>query len=501
MKRFLQILLFYAGIPILACLHCVVLIFGFLPVWTALIIIPGVTALLYALLRRLLPLRFAARVNAVIFAALSVCLLIVLCIGSGSLRSAAFRYGFRIIAFPFFVPFFFFELTGNDLYGVICVFAAYAAAMIACGCLSKRCGKDRVENDARPLWRKALPYLIAGAVFLICGAVSLTQYQNRPEVRYAGHGFAYMHGYSSTDFSDYTVYSERSKLVELDHQPDLVIENEKDMPVMDGAEACYPLYAALAKAVYRDIGKIEQNAAQADDNYTNGKIVSFTNTISGFIRLVEGEVDLFFGARPSEDQFDYAEKAGVPLTVTQIGREGFVFFVEADNPVDNLSSEQIRAIYHGDITNWKEVGGKNQKITAFQRPKDSGSQTMMEYFMGDVSIMEPKTYETIGSMEGVIRKVAQYANEAGAMGYTFRYFLEGLQQEKGVKLLSVDGVAPTRENIENGSYPLTVGLCLVTRADDPNPNVQMMIDFILSEDGQEIVRRTGYAGVRPLNHE
>ena len=182
--------------------------------------------------------------------------------------------------------------------------------------------------------------------------------------------------------------------------------------------------------------------------------------------------------------------------MTPIGREGFVFFVEEDNPVDNLTSEQIRAIYHGDITNWKEVGGKNQAITAFQRPNNSGSQTMMEYFMGDVSLKEPLTYETVGAMEGVIRKVAEYANEAGAMGYTFRYFLEGLHQEKGVKILSVDGVAPTRENIENGSYPLTVGLCLVTRTNDPNPNVQKMIDFILSADGQEIIRRTGYAGVK-----
>ena len=82
------------------------------------------------------------------------------------------------------------------------------------------------------------------------------------------------------------------------------------------------------------------------------------------------------------------------------------------------------------------------------------------------------------------------------MGYSFRYFLEGLNQEKGVKILSIDGVAPTVENIENGSYPLTVGLCLITRKDDPNPNVQKMIDYILSDDGQSIVRKTGYAGVK-----
>ena len=113
--------------------------------------------------------------------------------------------------------------------------------------------------------------------------------------------------------------------------------------------------------------------------------------------------------------------------------------------------------------------------------------------MGDTALAEPKSYEVVSAMEGVIKKVAEYANEAGAMGYTFRYFLEGLNQEKGVKMLSIDGVYPSVENIKNGSYPLTVGLCLVTRKNDPNPNVQKMIDFILSPAGQEIIEKTGYA--------
>ena len=277
------------------------------------------------------------------------------------------------------------------------------------------------------------------------------------------------------------------------------------MPVMDGAEACYPLYAAFARAVYRDIDKIEEKwLTETDNPYCNGKIVTFTNTVMGFSRLLmNGEdrekygdgVDMFFGARPSASQMQEAEERGIELQITPIGREAFVFFVEEDNPVDGLTSDQLKAIYHGDITNWSEVGGKNQEILAFQRPHNSGSQTMMEYFMGDVTLKEPQTYETVDAMSGVIRQVAQYANENGAMGYSFRYFLEGLNQEKGVKMLSVDGVYPSLENIENGSYPLVTNVCLITRKDDPNPYVQKMIDYILSEQGQYIVRKTGYAGV------
>ena len=156
-------------------------------------------------------------------------------------------------------------------------------------------------------------------------------------------------------------------------------------------------------------------------------------------------------------------------------------------------------VHHGDITNWKEVGGKNQTIRAFQRPKNSGSQTMMEYFMGDISMKEPETYEIVDAMTGVIEEVAQYANEAGAIGYSFRYFLEGLNQEKNVKILSVDGVYPTMENIESGAYPQTGSVCLITRKNETNPYVQKMKEFILSEDGQYIIRQTGYAGLEQKN--
>ena len=65
-----------------------------------------------------------------------------------------------------------------------------------------------------------------------------------------------------------------------------------------------------------------------------------------------------------------------------------------------------------------------------------------------------------------------------------------------MRLISVDGVLPTLENIKNGSYPLTVDLCVITRENDPNPYVRKLVDFMLSEDGQELVEKSGYAGLK-----
>ena len=486
MKRTLKaFLIFYVLIPLAASIPGGVLSILGTDSRLCIPVVPLCALLLYLLFRKKLDFAAGAGINGIALLVLSVVFAVLMGIARGNVEGTLVRQ-FCWLIFPFGPCLLILILMNRILTAAVIAGLTYLAGWCFCTAKTKQIGK------------RVIP---AAICVLVCTALSGVLYVNRPAARYSGHGFDYMHGYSSTDFTDYTVYAEPSKLYELPGPASLVIEKEEEMPVLDGAEACYPLYAALAKEVYQGIGEIEKKSLGTDTDYKNGKIVSFTNTIWGFQRLVDPEskfgdqVDLFFGARPSKDQLAMAAEYGTEVVVTPIGREAFVFFTEKDNPVEGLTSEQIRSIYHGDITDWSEVGGKRQKITAFQRPENSGSQTMMEYFMGEVSLREPDSYEVVDAMGGVVRRVAEYANERGALGYTFRYFLEELQQEKNVKMLSVDGVYPTPESIEDGSYPLTVDLCVISRKDDPNPNVQKMIDYLLSEEGQSIVRGTGYGGL------
>lgn len=491
MKTFKKILLFFILIPFVASIPVMLVSsFGLDNPAVFLVGTPCIMLIEYLLLRKSKNIdenyfKIGMYINGIALLVLTIIFTIMMIIAEGSTSSVIMTY-FCYLLFPFAPNMIVLMLMSQYEVLYIMAFVSYLLGFVVCAVLSKSFKFKKV--------------IIPALCIVLCISSCTYLYLNRPATKYQGHGFDYMNGYSSTDFEDYTVYAKNSKLVTLDHQADFIIENEEDMPVLDGAEACYPLYSAFAKAVYKDIDEIEKGylANESLYGYENGKIVTFTNTILGLDRLILyndeyiNKVDMFFGARPSAEQLEYARENGVELEITPIGKEAFVFFVEEDNSVSDLTSDQIRQIYHGDIKNWKELGGENQKIMAFQRPANSGSQTMMTYFMKDVSLKEPKKYETVSAMEGVISEVAQYNNEAGAMGYTFRYFLEELNQEQGVKMLSVNGVYPSLETIEDGTYPITVDLCLITRKDDPNPNVQKMKEFILSKDGQYIIHQTGY---------
>jgi phosphate transport system substrate-binding protein len=185
----------------------------------------------------------------------------------------------------------------------------------------------------------------------------------------------------------------------------------------------------------------------------------------------------------------------VTFELTPIGREAFVFFVNVENPVSNLTVEQIQDIYQKIIRNWSSLGGRDEKITPFQRPENSGSQTvMLARVMRGGRLPTPLREEFAADMGGVVNRVAAYRNYSSAIGYSFRYFVEGMKQNDNVKLLAVDGVTPTVQNIKNGSYPFTIDFYAVT-AGTRNENAQKLIGWILSEQGQDFIELCGCVGL------
>lgn len=363
--------------------------------------------------------------------------------------------------------------------------------------------------------RKLKPGWIAITVICCISIYLLSEYfllQKKINLLYEGktidYGFDYEHGLSSIDLEPYYVENEDNILVTLQEPCDFTIADPEEMPVLDGAEAAYPVYSAFAAACYENIDILQTTAKNHQVNQstysgTNEIImpVQFSNTIISFKRLLSGKIDIFFGAKPSESQYEMAKMVEKDLVLTPIGKEAFVFFVNAENPIDELTSDQIRDIYSGKITNWHDVGGEWNEIQAFQRPENSGSQTMMEYFMGDSVLKAPLTVEYIAGMGSVIEEVADYQNQASSIGYSFRYYAsvmaaDSASSDAGIKFLAVDGIYPDEENIRSGKYPLTTELYAITLADNPNEHIIPFLEWMTGRQGQQIISDTGYVSLK-----
>ena len=120
---------------------------------------------------------------------------------------------------------------------------------------------------------------------------------------------------------------------------------------------------------------------------------------------------------------------------------------------------------------------------------------MLIRFMGDTPIMEPQKEQINDLMAGIIEQVADYRSSTESIGFSFRYYVEGIIKNKDIKVLSVDGVKPTVESIQDNSYAIITPLYAVTVADEDNENVSKLLDWILSEEGQYIIEKTGYVPV------
>jgi phosphate transport system substrate-binding protein len=297
------------------------------------------------------------------------------------------------------------------------------------------------------------------------------------------------------DIDDYLPFSEGNILAKLDEPASFSFSLEDDLPVLDGSTALYPLYAAFAESVYPKDAPSAGFDQHPYSLYGDG-VVRCTRTQGSYEALVDGDADLIFVPMASDEQLAYATEKGMELEFTPIGKEAFVFLVNAKNPVSNLSTEQIKDIYTGDITNWRKVGGKNDHIRAFQRNLGSGSQTAFIRFMdGNIPMTAPTT-EYVDIMSGVVNEVADYRNHKNAIGYSFHFFITSMAGSDKIKLLSVDGIAPKAANIATGEYPLVSNFYAVRIKGKSKPNTEKLVNWILSPEGQELVEKTGYF-VRP----
>ena len=260
-------------------------------------------------------------------------------------------------------------------------------------------------------------------------------------------------------------------------EPIFSLEN---YPRIDGSTATLPLAEAFkANFTGTDINEVEVNHNKTHEAYVN---------------LINGDTDLILVTYPSEEEQELARENNVELEIVPIVKEAFVFFVNKENTVEDLTLKQVQDIYSGKITNWKDLGGKDAEIIAYQRPENSGSQSgMLELVMQGIKIAEPVKEHVQASMTDIVDVISDYNNKDSAIGYSYYYYLTTMYAKDSIKLLGINGVKPTYENIKNGLYDIQTAYYAVIRKDEPTDSpARKLLQAMISKRGQAVAKEAGY---------
>jgi phosphate transport system substrate-binding protein len=265
---------------------------------------------------------------------------------------------------------------------------------------------------------------------------------------------------------------------------------EKTFPVIDGSTSTIALDTYFRKKIL-DI--------TAQDAHWDIREVRHSKTFEAFENLVNDKADIVLSVPLAKEQEEYAAEHNFEFEAVPVAMEGFVFLVNPKNPVQSLTEEQLRDIYSGKITNWKELGGIDAPIEAYQRNRNSGSQTYMTEFMGETELTEAPTTLVHGEMGAVVEMFENYDNSINAIGYSVYSYAATYAENAGIlSLVAIDGVKPSRTTFIDRTYPLLSETYAFYEKDTTDSLVLDYIVLITSEKGQRYVLEAGYIPVMDI---
>lgn len=210
---------------------------------------------------------------------------------------------------------------------------------------------------------------------------------------------------------------------------------------------------------------------------------------TGIAALLNGTTEIANASRAMKDaeKRQLQARYRVAAVETPVAKDGVAFYVNAQNPVDTLTVEQLRGIYLGDIRNWRQVGGPDAPIAIYSRENSSGTYVFVkeEVLKGDDFAPEAQT------LPGTAAVVNAVAKERHGIGYGGAAYAKGVKELKIAPKAGAPGVLPTKVNVQRGTYPLSRELYMYTRG-APQGDAKAFIDWILSPEGQALVEKVGY---------
>ena len=206
-----------------------------------------------------------------------------------------------------------------------------------------------------------------------------------------------------------------------------------------------------------------------------------TGSDAGVNLATTGGVDFGFTSRA------LTSAEATQLASVGIGLAGTCVIVNASNPVTNLTKDQVRQIFAGDITNWKQVGGQDAQIKVFIREANAATRGSFESFFFGGKATYVKDVTEVFELDQTLKAVGSFGASIGMATASSK-----TAGDTGVKVLTIDGVAATPDNLVNGTYKIGRPLLIVFPSESVKvkPAIKAFLDFVRSSEGQKIAAST-----------
>ena len=278
---------------------------------------------------------------------------------------------------------------------------------------------------------------------------------------------------TATNDTTPTTTSESTKVVDL----------PAAFPLLDSSTARIPITAALYDLFTRQYG-------------LTGPEPICSKTHQAWLNLADGTVDLILCIAPTDEEEAYLYEKGVDVEMRLYGCDGLVFLGNTGNPVKNLTKDQIKGIYRGDLVNWQDLGGPDQKINAYYRQDQSGSQRFFEDLVWkgeeipDFSALDMQLSDEMSDITYTV------IEDPYAIGFNIMSYVDMEFNDPKLMLFSVDDVAPSTETLADASYAYITQAYVIINADEPEDSpARWLFNWFGCEASRDLIKRNSSLSV------
>ena len=247
-----------------------------------------------------------------------------------------------------------------------------------------------------------------------------------------------------------------------------------ELPKIDSAIATYPFSSKLVETIYNK------------DSY-NGEL-KYVSTQKAYYDIFNNLTDISIVSETNQYQRDILNSLSGDVVAIPFAKEALIFYTNVNNTVDSLTISELNQIYNDKIQRWSEFNFQDYKINAYRLNSNIGGSE--ECFTKVVKLESPNTNKKIiaKDMKDIVDLVAR---DNGGIAYAFNLFYTKLYNRKEVKLISINGVSPSMENITSGNYPLMFNVYFIYRKSNSNPNIDKIINWLSTAEGKNFIKENG----------